>query len=456
VPVPDRIARHRIARRLVRLSLCLTLALPAIGLVLPQAALAAAPITGTVTNRTNGKPAAGDTVVLIRLAQGMQEATHTTTDAHGHFTLDVPDEGLHLVRVTHDKANYFQPAPQGTTHVDVDVYSVAANVKGVSTEAMVLRLQTDPSGTSINVVENFFIKNDSAPPTTQFSNEPFDFYLPAGAIVEGSAALAPGGMPLKVAPVPLGDHNKYTFLFPIRPGETRFQVSYHIPYSGTITIDPQVTGPTGTVAVMLPKSMSITPAAGSPLGAVNDEVDAQTYVAQNVKVGQPISFTLSGKGQLPRDTQNPNDQGGAQAQGDQSGNPQATNGTIPATDNTAPGKGLDNPLDPNGNREPLSKYKWWILAGLAFLLAIAAGILLRKPVQPTGTPLPAPPTPPRAPRDQNALLLEALKEELFALETDRLQARISDYEYSEQKAAIELVLRRALARSTPQPADTRA
>jgi hypothetical protein len=39
-----------------------------------------------------------------------------------------------------------------------------------------------------------------------------------------------------------------------------------------------------------------------------------------------------------------------------------------------------------------------------------------------------------------------MKEELFALETDRLQGRLSETEYLEQKAALEVVLRRALLR----------
>ena len=43
-------------------------------------------------------------------------------------------------------------------------------------------------------------------------------------------------------------------------------------------------------------------------------------------------------------------------------------------------------------------------------------------------------------------LLAAMKEELFALETDRLQGRLSETEYAEQKAALEVVLRRALLR----------
>jgi hypothetical protein len=43
-------------------------------------------------------------------------------------------------------------------------------------------------------------------------------------------------------------------------------------------------------------------------------------------------------------------------------------------------------------------------------------------------------------------LLAAMKEELFALESDRLQGRLTETEYVEQKAALEVVLRRALQR----------
>ena len=44
-------------------------------------------------------------------------------------------------------------------------------------------------------------------------------------------------------------------------------------------------------------------------------------------------------------------------------------------------------------------------------------------------------------------LLRALKDELFVLETDRLAGRLSEAEYAEHKAAFDVVLRRALARS---------
>jgi hypothetical protein len=44
-------------------------------------------------------------------------------------------------------------------------------------------------------------------------------------------------------------------------------------------------------------------------------------------------------------------------------------------------------------------------------------------------------------------LLAALKEELFALETERLEGKLTDEEYLQLKSAFEIVLRRALNRS---------
>ena len=292
----------------------------------------------------------------------------------------MPDSGIHLVRVTHDKANYFRPAPPGTQSVEIEVFNASAHVKGVASEADVMRIQTDASGNGLRVVENFFVKNESTPPLTQFSDRPFEFTLPEGAIVEGSAALAPGGMPVQAAPVPLAEKGHYTFLFPIRPGETRFQITYRLPYNGSIAFAPHPLLTTDTIAIMLPKSMTFTPGAQSPFTAVADEVNAQTFVARNVSPAQPLDFKLSGSGQLPRDTQNP-DQGSANqpaqtpgdvnaaAQTDANGNP----------DTTKFGGGMGKPIDPDAGNDPWSKYKGWILGGLAILLAIGAGIMLRQP-----------------------------------------------------------------------------
>jgi hypothetical protein len=44
-------------------------------------------------------------------------------------------------------------------------------------------------------------------------------------------------------------------------------------------------------------------------------------------------------------------------------------------------------------------------------------------------------------------LLNALKEELFALESEKISGAIKPAEYAEVKAALEIVLKRALKRS---------
>jgi hypothetical protein len=431
---------------------CLMLVLLAV-LVSPLAALAATTITGTVTNRTTDKPSVGDTVVLLKLVAGMQEVATTTTNARGAFTLAAPEDGNYLVRVTHDHATYFGAVTAGSKTLDMDVYNASPHVVGVTTEAVVIRAQTDASGGQLNVVQNFFVKNDSKPAMTQFSADPFDFYLPEGAVVEASAAMAPNGMPVSASPVPLAEKGKYAFLFPIRPGETRFQISYHVPYTGTLKFDLKVAGPTDAFAVIVPKAMNFTPVAGTPFNPVNDDANAQTFVARKVTPSQPLGFQLTGTGQLPRDTPSGGQTGG-QAGGDQGGGPDG--GGPAAQSDTAPGKGLGVPLDPNGTNEPLAtKYKWWILGALGLVLVCAAGVLLRKPagahavaaadehvrVRAGSLPVVA-----VSAEGHQAQLLQVLKEELFALETDRLQGHIGEAEYAQQKAAIELILRRALQR----------
>ena len=123
-----------------------TLALCAI--LLFAAGASAATITGTVTNGTTHTPASGDAVVLIGLDQRMQEIAHTKTDGQGHYSIDAPDPGMHLIRVDHQGAAYFQPAPPNTPNVNVQVFDVAAVVAGVSTVANVMRVETDAAGAS--------------------------------------------------------------------------------------------------------------------------------------------------------------------------------------------------------------------------------------------------------------------------------------------------------------------
>ena len=390
-------------------------------------------VTGIVTNRTNNKPAGGDDVVLLKLSQGMQELARTKTDSKGRFTLDVPEDGLHLIRVTHDKANYFHPLQPGTQSVEIDVYTASDHVEGVTLDADVMRIQTDATGTGLKVIEHFFIKNDSSPAKTLFSDHPFELYLPPGAIVEGSAAKAPGGMAVQSGLVPMSDANHYTLLFPIRPGETEFQVSYKLPYKDSLALNPRPTMTTDNLVVMLPKSMTFKPVPSAPYVGMPEEMGAQTYVARGVQPSQPVGFTLSGSGELPRDT--------ASGQTSPANGAAATDANADPNLDTRPGGGLGTPVDKDAVRESwVSKYRWWLIAGLFLLMCAGAAMMLARP---TPSALTADSKPSSTPSDP----LQTLRDEMFTLETDRLEGRVTEAEYTQLKGAFDLVLRRALART---------
>jgi hypothetical protein len=428
-------------------------------------AAAATSISGTVIDQTTKKPAVGDSVELMRL--GMELAAKTTTDAHGHFTLAVTDsEPMHLLRVTHDKATYFKSVPAGTVTVNVDVYDAAEKVGGVSTEADVARIEASSNG--LSVIENYFVKNDSSPPRTQFGPRAYEIYLPKGAQIVSSAAQGPGSMPLQTSPTPLGPAGNYSFVYPLRPGETRFQVSYQLPYSGSFQFHPRVAAPVENLAIIVPKSMQFTGTPASAFQPINEDVKVQTFLARNVMPETKLAFQVSGTGLLPQEGA----AGSNDANGDQNGSaqqgamgPEAAAQSA-AESNTRPGIGLGVPID---TPDPLHKYKWWILSLTAVLLAVGAGFLMKQnqlvAAPATGPATPLASTPPSAMRpaegfkpplaaagarragaveSHRAKLLEVLKEELFALETERLESRIAPEEYVRQKDALEVILARAL------------
>ena len=130
-----------------------------------------------------------------------------------------------------------------------------------------------------------------------------EFYVPDGAhVIDDSAtATTEGGNPLKSAPVPEGEKNRYSFIFPLRPGLTRFEVTYQLPYSGSANIDPKSIYPLEHFVVMLPKAMQFTAAASSAgFKLINypNEPDASVQVASNTTLGQNLAFKISGEGTL--------------------------------------------------------------------------------------------------------------------------------------------------------------
>ena len=424
-----------------------------LGLTLLLTAFAfAQTLTGVVKNGTTGKPASGDDVVLLKLGQGMEEAGRTKTDSGGHFTFKLDDaQAPHLVRVIHQEVTYHRMAPPGTTSVEVEVYDAAKKLDGISVVADIMRVQADQG--QLVVVREFGVQNSSKPPRTQMNERNLEFNVPSGTqiIADSGTATTEGGNPLKSAPVPEGEKDRYSFIFPLRPGLTRFEVAYQMPYSGSANIDPKSLYPLEHFVVMTPQSMQFAAAnasAGFKLINYPQEPDAAVQVASNTTPGENLAFKVSGQGTL-QETQGGGAQGSNQAQSAQA--------------NNRPGGGLGPPIDAP---DPLQKYRWWILGGFAGLLLIggvyvasrqqsAARSIARQRSASTASVLEEDDyaaaeilssQPVRASARPSSMLMEGIKEELFQLEVERKRGEITQAEYEQAKSALDQTLERALKR----------
>ena len=432
-----------------------------VGTLLLASFAAAQTLTGTVKNVTTGKPSAGDDVILLSLGQGMEEAGRTKSDAKGNFSFKLDAQGPHLIRVIHQEVTYHRMAPPGTTSAAVEVYDVGKKVEGITVVADIMRFQASQG--QLQVERTFAVNNLSKPPRTQMNEHNLEFYVPDGATVTGGQAMTAGGQPVNSAPVPEGANakNRYSFLFPLRPGETRFNVVYTVPYTGSVNIDPKSVYPLEHFVAIAPKAMEFSAAPGATfqVAPFPGQPDANVEVASNMKVGQPMAFKLAGEGTLAA----PAEDGGEQAQGPSAQQPE-----------NRPGGGLGPPIDAP---DPLQKYRWYILGGFAGAL-IVGGVYIASRQQAAnrtafskGKGLPAfeddenyeaaevpvreesarsvlTETRPRpsARSSSSSMLLEALKEEIFQLEVEHKQGVISQQEYESAKSALDQTLQRALKR----------
>jgi hypothetical protein len=423
---------------------------PFIVLILAQPAVAAT-FSGTVTNATYNKPSPGDSVTLIGVQAGMADIASATTDASGHYSLDGPGMGPYLIRVTHQGAGYFIAAPQGGAAGDVTVYDVAAQVAGVSIDADMLLIES--GGGVLRIRERYLIRNTSMPPRAQFGANTFEVAIPPDAELDGASATRPGGMSTVTRLLPLAEKGHYTFNVPIQPDkgetETLFELQYHLPYTGKYTFSPRLQMPADNLVVYAAKGIQFSNAGGATFQPTQEDPRVETYVARNVHPGQAIRFTVSGDGQMASN---------------QPGNPmagQAAMGDTAAMGNDGrPGGGLGVPI---GTPDPLTRYKWWLLALISALMLAAGYFLLRRgrgfrlatpdSALPPADAVPYPELLSQAQRVNSesrvasgSLLLNSIKEELFAIESEKLTGTLLPEEYSQIKTGLEAVLKRELKR----------
>jgi 5-hydroxyisourate hydrolase-like protein (transthyretin family) len=333
-----------------------------LGATLIVAALAwAADLRGTVINGTTRKPAAGDEVVLLTLSQdGMNEIAHAKTDRSGQFRVALPGaQASYLVRAVHQGVTYHKQVEAGLKSVAVEVYDVAEKLDGVTAVMDVERFEATDD--HLEVKQLITMRNDSRPPRTLMNDHPFEIQLAPDAEVQSGLVQVEDGQPLKQRPLASDQKGQYYFLFPIRPGDTRFAVIYRLAYTGGALIEPQIRNPLERFVVMVPRSMKFEPRAGGIFRPMPDTTPDNVQGTAPAMPGQTLAFRISGTGRL-------DELAGRRQEAHQA---QRKKG-FPAD---RAGGGLGPPIDAP---DPLQQYQWPILVGLGALVVCGAIYVVKK------------------------------------------------------------------------------
>ena len=262
-----------------------------------------ASIDGTVVNRTNGKPQAGVSITLVKPGQqGMQTLGTTESDASGHFLFqnDQPGGGPQLLQANYKGVNYNKLMTPNipTSNVELDVYEATKSPAAARIAQQMILIE--PSISKIAVSETVVVQNDT---NTTYDNSDLGglrFYLPPAANGQVRiSAQGSQGMPLPRPAEKTNEDDVFKVDFPIKPGETEFQVSYVLPVGSPFNFQGRVVSVKGMTAatplrLVAPSGVTL---AGNDLQQVGTEPKTQATI-YNVSARGNFSALVSGTGAL--------------------------------------------------------------------------------------------------------------------------------------------------------------
>jgi hypothetical protein len=239
-----------------------------------------AAITGTVVNRTTGAPQAAATVTLYKFGQGgMEPVTETKTDAQGAFTIsqDTAGPGPAMLRVEIDRVTYNHMLPPGTptTGITLEVYNATRQPQGVKVSKHMLMFQPTPGG-AMSVNETFLIDNSGKTTWVDPANGTLSFYLPATAQgkVEATGA-APDGIAIPIPTAKTAVPQTYAAKFEIKPGETRIDIDYSVPYTAGTAYTGKIVSADENTYLVAPEGVTLE---GAGLQDLGDEPRTHAHI----------------------------------------------------------------------------------------------------------------------------------------------------------------------------------
>jgi hypothetical protein len=218
-----------------------------------------AAVDGTVINRTTGQPSPGTILQLVQPGQGgMQTLASAKTDAEGKFRFDKDPQGPMLIQAIFSGVLYTKVMMPGSPHngVEVDVFQATnkAGTAKVSQHFIVLQ----PGTSEMAVSEGILFQGDPQLTYNDAANGSFRFYLPPEANGKVSVTInAAGGMPIQRPAQKTNQPNVYKVDYPIKPGETRFDLNYAVPVTKPLIFSSRILHTEGASDLVIPTGVTI-------------------------------------------------------------------------------------------------------------------------------------------------------------------------------------------------------
>ena len=272
-----------------------------------------AAIDGTIMNGTTGKPQSGATVTLFQTTnQGPQNLGSVKSDAQGKFvfTQDVRPGvggGPLLIQAVHGEVQYNLTIPPGSPMqgVSIPVYESTKTPGQAKIQQHFFVLEPSPQGT-MQVTEGFLFTNDGKTTWNDPDEGTLQFELPAAA--QGKMEInvtAPGGLPIRRSADPLGKKpNQYKLDFPIKPGETRVDLAWSMPFNSPGVFQDRVLSRANLIRAVAPAGVEFKGPDVNAIGSVPD-TKATVYAVK----GPDLQFDVEGTGLF----NTPDDSGGGNA-----------------------------------------------------------------------------------------------------------------------------------------------
>jgi hypothetical protein len=253
-----------------------------------------AAVDGTVVNATTGKPQASVIVSLLQPgSQGMQTLASVKSDAEGQFKIDkeIPP-GPAILQALYQGATYNlilqAGAPTSGLHLKVYDSTAKAGIAKVSQHMVLI----EPSTTAVDISETFLVENESTSTFQDPAKGSVQFYLPeaAGGNVKVSIN-APGGMPIVRPAEKTTQKDVYKITYPVKPGESRFDVSYALPPGETFT--SKILHGDGITRLVTPSTVTLT---GDGIESLGQEPRTKAHIYNAGSAD--YSVTITGVGSL--------------------------------------------------------------------------------------------------------------------------------------------------------------